>query len=136
MQKNLISLDKRYDDWNKVKKNIAKSEEKVFFKERDIFWISIGENVGFEQNGKGGVFSRPVLIVRKFSKSIFFGVPLSTKIKEGSFFFEFDLNNNKSNALLVQGRIFDAKRLENKIGMINKNDFLSLKEKLKKLLDV
>ena len=136
MQKNLICLDKIYDDWNKVKKNIAKSEEKVFFKERDIFWISIGENVGFEQNGKGDVFSRPVLIVRKFSKSIFFGVPLSTKIKEGSFFFEFDLDNNKSNALLVQGRIFDVKRLENKIGMINKNDFLRLKEKLKKLLDV
>ena len=129
-------MDKRYDEWNEIKKNIAKSKEKVFFKERDIFWISIGENIGFEQNGKGDVFSRPVLVVKKFSKSIFFGVPLSTQIKEGSFFFKFELNNKNSNALLVQGRLFDTKRLENKIGMINKDDFKNLKENLRKLLDV
>ncbi|MFT7824822.1 MAG: type II toxin-antitoxin system PemK/MazF family toxin [Sulfurimonas sp.] len=99
-------------------------------------WASIGINVGFEQDGKSELFSRPVLIVKKYNKNLFFGVPLSTTIREGSFFFTFELNGDQSSALLVQGRVYDAKRLENKIGMISKDDFGSLKCKLKGLLDV
>ncbi len=127
---------KKYDEWNDVKKTLNCIENKVYFKERDIFWASIGENIGFEQNGKSELFSRPVLIMKKFSQNIFFGIPLSTQLKKGSFFFEFELNDKKSNALLVQGRLYDSKRLEQKIGMINKNDFVDLKIKLKELLDL
>ena len=54
---------------------------------------------------------------------MFFGIPLSTQLKQGDFFFEFELSGVKSNALVVQGRLFDTKRLENKIGMMNKDDF-------------
>ncbi|MDD5359347.1 MAG: type II toxin-antitoxin system PemK/MazF family toxin [Sulfurovaceae bacterium] len=101
-----------------------------------MFWASIGVNIGYEQDGKGEIFSRPVLIVKKYGKNIFFGIPLSTKIKEGSFFFDFYLNRQKSNALLVQGRTYDSKRLENKIGKISKEDFIKLKIKLRELLNL
>ncbi len=127
---------KKYDEWNEVKKSIAKEENSVYFRERDIFWASIGVNIGFEQDGKGDIFSRPVLILKKYSKNMFLGIPLSTKIKEGSFFFTFKLNEKQSNALLVQSRIYDSKRLENKIGMISKDDFATLKLKFKELIDV
>jgi mRNA interferase MazF len=127
---------KRYDEWNRVKQTIDNSINKVFFKEREIFWLSVGENVGFEQNGKGEIFSRPVLVLKKFSRNMFFGIPLSTQIKEGSFFFTFELLGKQSNALLVQGRLYDSKRLENKIGMINQDDFNTLKKKMRELLDV
>lgn len=129
-------MSKRYDDWNEVKKDIQAHSKEVFFRERDIFWASIGINIGFEQDGKGKIFSRPVLVLKKFSKNLFFGIPLSTQVKEGSFFYEFMLKGCTSNALLVQGRLYDSKRLENKIGMINKQDFYKLKSKYKKLLDV
>jgi len=125
---------KKHNEWNEVKKEIDTQIHSIIYKERDIFWASIGENIGYEQNGKGRIFSRPVLIVKKFSRNMFFGVPLSTKIKEGSFFFEFELLGKKSNALIVQGRLFDTKRLENKIGMMSKDDFIKLKEKLRELL--
>ena len=127
---------KRHDEWNAIKKTIDSTSNKVFFKEREIFWLSIGENIGFEQNGKGEIFSRPVLVLKKFSKNLFFGVPLSTQIKEGSFFFTFELLGKQSNALLVQGRLYDSKRLENKIGMIKIDDFTRLKKKFRELLDV
>ena len=127
---------KRHDEWNAIKKTIDSTSNKVFFKEREIFWLSIGENIGFEQNGKGEIFSRPVLVLKKFSKNLFFGVPLSTQIKEGSFFFTFELLGRQSNALLVQGRLYDSKRLENKIGMIKTDDFTRLKKKFRELLDV
>ena len=127
---------KEFERWNDLKQNIDDSKKEIIFKNRDIFWASIGINIGYEQDGKGKIFSRPILVVKKFNNNIFFGIPLSSQIKKGSFFFEFILNNKPSNALLVQGRIYDAKRLENKIGMISKDDFYNLKNSLKELLDV
>lgn len=129
-------MSKKFDNWNDVKKNLHGEHKAVIFKERDIFWVSIGVNIGYEQDGKGEIFSRPVVIIKKYNNNLFFGVPLSTTIREGSFFFTFDFNNEISSALLVQGRVYDAKRLENKIGMISKNDFEILKSKLKGLLNV
>jgi len=127
---------KKFNEWNEVKKEIDIREKSVIFKERDIFWASIGENVGFEQNGKGDIFSRPVLIVKRFSRNMFFGIPLSTQLKQGDFFFEFELSGVKTNALIVQGRLLDTKRLENKIGMMAKDDFENLKIRVRELLNV
>jgi len=129
-------MSKKFNEWHQLKVILHNKKKKVLFKERDIFWASIGVNIGFEQDGKGTILSRPVLILKKHNQNLFFGIPLSTKIKEGSFFFEFILNNKPSCALLVQGRTYDVKRLENKIGMISKEDFFELKLKLKELLDV
>jgi mRNA interferase MazF len=129
-------MSKKFDEWNKLKIKLHENHKEQYFKERDVFWVSIGVNIGYEQDGKGEIFSRPVLIMKKYSKNIFFGIPLSTQIKNGSFFFDFELDGQKSNALLVQARIYDAKRLENKIGKISKDDFKRLKTKLRELLDL
>ena len=128
---------KRYNEWNQIKIKInAKTKKIITPKEREVYWASIGENIGNEQNGKGDIFSRPVLIIKRFSRSMFFGVPLSTQTKEGNFFYNFTFLDKPSNALVVQGRIFDTKRLENRIGMIDKDDFENIKKSLKELLDV
>jgi len=128
---------KQFDKWNEVKKQVNDRKKIVNFKEREIYWGSIGENIGFEQNGKGDDFSRPILIVKKLNKQLFFGVPLSTTIREGSYFYNFSfLENQQSSALLVQAKIFDIKRIDRKIGMIDKNDFIKLKNELRSLLDL
>jgi len=125
-------MSKKFNEWNEVKKTLHNKQNKIVIpKEREVYWSSIGVNVGFEQDGKGEVFSRPVLIVKRYSKNLFFGIPLSTQIKEGSFFYTFTLNKKPSNALLVQAKVYDTKRLENRIGMISKEDFKTLKRKLK-----
>ena len=129
-------MSKKFSEWNELKIQLHNNKKEQYFKERDIFWVSIGVNIGFEQDGKGGIFSRPVLIVKKYGKNIFFGIPLSTQLKEGSFFFDFELDGQKSSALLVQARIYDAKRLENKIGKIFVDDFKRLKTKLGELLEL
>lgn len=49
----------------------------------------MGQNIGFEQNGKGDNFVRPVIILKKFNKNMFFGIPLSTQIKDGKFYYYF-----------------------------------------------
>ncbi len=128
-------MDKKFDIWNEVKKRTDSKKVVANFKEREIYWANIGENIGFEQCGKGEDFMRPLLVFRKFNNNMFFGIPLSTTIREGSFFFEFEfLNGTKSSALLVQTKMFDVKRLDRKIGMIHKEDFRKLEDKFKTLL--
>lgn len=128
---------KKFDEWNIVKKQIDNRKDIIKFKERDIFWISIGENVGFEQNGKGNEFARPVLVIKKLNKQLFFGVPLASSIREGSYFYTFSFTQKQqSSALLVQAKVFDIKRANQKLGMINQNDFISIKKKLGVLFDL
>lgn len=133
----LLLMNKRFNEWNEVKQTLHNKQNKIVIpKEREVYWASIGINIGFEQDGKGDIFSRPVLIVKRYSKNLFFGIPLFTRIKDGSFFFTFLLNGKQSNALLVQAKAYDTKRLENRIGMIGKDDFTTLKRKLWELLNV
>jgi len=53
------------------------------------FSTTFGKNIGFEQNGSGDNFSRPVLIVKKFNNHMFWCVPLSTKQKTFDFYFNY-----------------------------------------------
>lgn len=126
---------KNFDKWNEVKKRTEQKEETAIFKEREIYWANIGENIGYEQNGKGDDFMRPLLVFRKYSNKLFCGIPLSTTIREGNFFFNFKFSKDKeSNALLVQAKTFDGKRLDRKIGMIDKDDFKCLEQKMRELM--
>jgi len=127
---------KKYDKWNEVKKDTQKKNFIFSVKPREIYWVKIGQNIGSEEYGKGELFSRPVLILKRFSRNMFYGIPLSTKIKDGNFFYNFTFLDKPSNALLVQGRLFDTKRLENRMGMIEKTDFENIKKSVKELLSV
>ena len=78
---------------------------------------------------------RPVVVFKKFSAQVFWGIPLTTKNKKGNFYFEFEFLEKKQNAILSQLRLFDAKRLEEKLGVISKKDFFNLEKAIQKLLD-
>src|SRR3989338_4076580 len=125
---------KDFTDWHKIKRKVELKENRINFQIRDVFSCSIGENVGFEQDGRGEEFLRPVVIIKKFNNEVFLGVPLTHTKKEGKYYFSFNLNEGQSVAIVSQVRLFDAKRLKYKIGMINEKDFSVLKEKIKQLL--
>ena len=129
----------QYNNWNEIKIAIEYENIIVGFKERDIFYMNMGKNIGFEQDGKGENFVRPVVIIKGFNKNMFFGIPLSTKIKEGKFYYKFQFQKKdelvENIALLSQMRLFSTKRLLNKIGVISKEDFESLKNEFKSLID-
>jgi len=68
---------------------------------------------------------------------MFFGIPLSTKSKEGNFFCNFKfIESVDSTALLIQARMFDTKRLNKKIGMMKIADFENLKIEFRTLLNL
>ena len=132
-------MESQYNNWNEIKISIEYENIIVGFKERDIFYMNMGKNIGFEQDGKGENFVRPVVIIKGFNKNMFFGIPLSTKMKEGKFYYKFQFQKKdelvENIALLSQMRLFSTKRLLNKIGVISKKDFIKMKNEFKSLID-
>jgi mRNA interferase MazF len=128
-------MNKDFDGWNKKKKLAHTTSKRPFFHEREIWYCALGVNVGFEQDGKGKDFLRPVIVIKKFNSAVFFGVPLTHTKKEKPFYFSFSFGaREESVAVLSQLRLIDSGRLSHKIGEISKGDFISLIEKLKALL--
>lgn len=114
-------MSKDFTLWHRVKGGIERTTTRVTFNEREIWWCSIGLNIGYEVFGKNNQFSRPVLILRKYSDSTFFGIPLTTQIKSHYSQFHFDFKGVKQGALLDQARTMDAKRLYQPMGTLSEN---------------
>ncbi len=126
---------KRFKEWLKKKHIIHEIYKRPFFHERELWFAFLGINVGFEQDGKGDEFLRPIVIIRKFNNEIFWGIPTTSKPKQGKYYFTFTYNRDDSTtAILSQLRLIDSKRLKYKIGHINTNDFLELKKRIISLL--
>jgi len=127
---------KNFKEWNNRKSKIHTDRSRVFFGEREIWFCYLGANIGFEQDGRGHDFLRPVLIVKKFNKEIFWAISL-TKAKKNNqeHYFKFIFKNQQlSLAILSQLRIIDAKRLKYKTGVMSKKDFTALKTKIRQFL--
>ena len=115
--------EKRFDEWNEVKKVISRNSKIIPFHERDVWWYAAGENLGSEINGKGKLFSRPILIIRKYGKTTFFGVPLSTRNNNGFWYSNITVHGKNSCVLLSQAGSFSVIRLYKKIDRISESDF-------------
>jgi cytidyltransferase-like protein len=121
-----------YNNWNTKKKKLQEVNNLKTFRERDILLMSIGHNVGYEQFGKGKDFLRPVLVYKKFNAQTFLAIPLTSKERDGEYYFSFTFLENKiSTANFSQIKTMDIKRVKYKMGKINYNDFNRLKNKLK-----
>ncbi len=104
------------------------------FKEREVWWCSIGANIGDEEDGKNEFFSRPVLVVRKFNKKIFWGVPLSTQIKDNPNYCKIFFKDKIQCAMLTQLRLFDRKRLTKKMGQLSSDDGGKIRKALREFI--
>lgn len=127
--------EKDFDGWNEKKKKLHAGDAEHFYHEREIWWCSLGVNIGFEQDGTGRNFDRPVIVIRGFSKDVFFAVALTGKKKIGKYYFHLGkIENQESSAVLSQVRLLDVKRLVRKIGTLDEDTFLKLKNALEIVL--
>lgn len=113
--------------WHTLKSKIDKKPQPVLFRAQEIWWCSIGANVGVEENGKNTLFERPVLVFRKFNKDMFWGLPLTSRVKESKpFHFTFSLYQKDQTAILSQMRVFSSKRLVRRLGKVSDTQFVAL----------
>ncbi|MBP7670695.1 type II toxin-antitoxin system PemK/MazF family toxin [Candidatus Gracilibacteria bacterium] len=124
-----------FDLWNILKKRVEFEPSVPYFHPREIWFARLGKNVGFEQNGKGKDFLRPILVLKKFNKRVFWALPLTTSGKLGSLYSPLGLVDGKmSTAILSQLRLVDAKRLLYKSAVLSKTVFLNLKKAISDIL--
>lgn len=129
-----MPIIKRFLEWIKLKEKLHSNKHTPpLFKEGEIWWVSLGENIGSEINGKSGLFSRPVLIFKKLSKSTFMGIPTSSQDRKGSWYVPITLGNVKSVVILSQARLLDYKRLSSKIAELDTNEMNNVRDKFKNL---
>ena len=125
---------KDFDNWNELKKDVNNSEGKLY-KERDIWWCSLGVNVGFEQDGTGKSYERPVVVLRGFSRSVCLVVPLTTSTKANKYHLPLGGIAGKSAAAIIsQVRLVDTRRFIDKVGMLEQEKFEELKNAVRDLL--
>lgn len=116
-------------NWIGIKISAANRRGRPTINERELWWCHIGENIGEETNGKSLAYSRPVLILKKLTRNSFVGLPTTTAQKFGSWYVPIDLSGKKSNVMIHQVRIFDAKRLTTMLGRLDQKDFAEVKAK-------
>ncbi|OGG79296.1 hypothetical protein A3A39_01865 [Candidatus Kaiserbacteria bacterium RIFCSPLOWO2_01_FULL_54_13] len=120
-------MKKDYRLWHDTKTKLNDADGRALFHEREIWWCALGSNVGFEQDGSGELFTRPVVILTKFNLDVCLVVPLTAKIKEGKYYHPVgDASGRDSVAILSQIRLVDRKRLAAKIATLEQKRYQQL----------
>ena len=128
-------MAKNFDDWNEKKKKLDKRIDSPFFHEREVWWCSLGANIGAEQDGSGKNYYRPVLILRGMSRSTCFAIPLTTSEHKHTFRPSVGLVDGKeARALLSQMKLMDSKRLISKMGYLSEEIFMDIRKAAKDML--
>lgn len=126
---------KNFKKWFNLKPTIhCLNKKHIYFKQRDIWWCHFGLNIGYETDGKGNTFTRPILIVNKLSSAMLFGVPLSTKDKKGTWFVPITFQERELIAVIGQPKTFHINRLAKKMGQLDESDFYNVTKNLQELL--
>lgn len=142
------NLIKDFDGWNEFKKKLEKLESPLFdsktgrytFKEGQIWFCSIGVNLGNEICGKNKDYERPVLIIKK-NKRYYTCLPLTSQKPSNMDFYHdisyqyFDKNKNSvinisSFVILSNPLSLDVVRLSRKVKRLPDNELKIIRLKL------
>ena len=109
------------------------NSEPPLVKERDIWWVSFGENIGSEINGKSRLFSRPGLVLKKLSRSFFLVAPTTSQKREGTWYVPITQEDQTVYVCIHQIRTIDYRRLSSRMGQIDSDDFQRVSDAFWKL---
>ena len=122
---------KDFDSWNKEKKSLENVGHDILaFHEREIWWCSIGINLGDEQDGKNELFERPVLVLKKFNNRVAGVWPMSTKPKNGIYYHILEHDGKTFSVILSQLRLVSFKRFRRFVRKISPHQFELIQNKL------
>lgn len=124
-----MNIIKRFLEWIKLKEKLHRATFKPpLVAEGEVWWASMGENIGREISGKSELFSRPVLVFKKLSRETFLALPTTTQERHGSWYVRITYGKYDVSIVLSQARVLDTKRLSSRLGQVNEEDFRKIQE--------
>ena len=112
-------MQKDFDTWNQLKKKLE-IKPVIFCNAREIWWCSIGANIGAEASGKNELFERPVLVLKVYSIESILVAPLTSKPKDNPYHVRVTYADREGWLILSHARTISPKRLQRKMYRIGK----------------
>jgi len=123
-----------FDAWNMVKKSLHSRQNVPFCHARELWWCSLGINIGSEQNGSGKHYARPVLILKSLTVRTSLAVPLTSSARDDHFrLYMGRIDGKEARLLITQVRMIDTRRLLDKIGYVKKSQFEEIQKTLRNI---
>ena len=128
-------MQKDFDGWNEQKKRTHERPRALFYHDRELWWCTLGVNVGSEQDGSGGEYRRPILVLKGLGPDTCLAIPLTTSARTHPLRPSIGKVEGKdAHALLSQMRVIDTKRLVRKIGYLDKTIFEEIRKTVRGML--
>ena len=125
---------KDFDNWHTSKKIIHEKFKNIVCSEREVWWCSLGVNIGIEEDGKRNIFERPVLIIKKVNARCSWVLPLSSSLQQN--IYRYTLTDTQTQVILSQIRTIDNKRLLRKMSIISRDEFSEIINKIIEILSI
>lgn len=125
---------KDFNKWNSFKKIIDSKINFLEIKERQIWWASVGLNIGDEENGKENKYERPVLILKNFNNRVCLTLPISSQSGNEKFYHKIEINGKKNFVILSQIKLTSVKRLRRSVARLPFKDFNYIKQRVVNLI--
>lgn len=119
--------EKEFDQWNDKKKLLEGESIAKFAYPREIWWCSLGLNLGSEVDGRNENFERPIIVMKVYNKESMVVLPLTNKPKNDRFHHMVRTQKGKTWAKLTQTRVISNKRLLRKIASVSEEEFEKLR---------
>ena len=124
--------------WSEVKISLHNEKsKKLHVRSGEVWWASLGKNIGSEMDGKGQLFERPVVILRWASATTLLALPVTSKIKHD--FWDRVMFKNKDgfdrDAVITQLRLISVNRLHRKIEKIPHDVLIRIKKAINNFIE-
>ncbi len=130
-----MNIETLFKDWNTFKQKLHSLPSFPHPKEGEIWWCSVGVNIGQEIFGKGSFFTRPIFVLTVKETGEFIGLPMSSKIKQKKFSKIIETEDGKQHVLkLLKIRNYDNRRLRTKLYKVPKDVLSEIKEDVRRII--
>ncbi len=126
-------MKKDFDTWNNLKKIFEKENREIFAHPREVWWCSLGLNLGAEIDGKNDNFERPVLIANVYNKETMLVLPITSRERNDKFHYKIFIKTKDVKTgeyrekpvwvKLTQARVISNKRLLRKVDILSIDSF-------------
>ena len=101
---------------------------------REVWWCSLGLNIGHEQDGKHAAFERPVLVLRKFNRESVLVAPITSQLKRTPYHVRFTHDGIEYAVIISQVRLISTRRLRRRIFRMPEDKFRAVLSAVQRMI--